>query len=77
MAENPDQIRWLPEARLNIAEAAVCSRPESATAIIWADEAAPDQLSSMTLGELKSQCQHVAAALHAAGYTAGNVSELC
>lgn len=71
MADNPDQIRWLPYARLNIAAAALCRRPENAAAIIWADEAAPDQLTSMTLGELKRSCQHVAAALGAAGFVAG------
>ena len=71
MAENPDQICWLPQARLNIAEAALCSRSESATALIWAEEAAPDQLASMTLGQLKEKCQQVAAALAAAGFAAG------
>lgn len=71
MAENPDHIRWLPQARLNIAEAALCSRSESATALVWAEEAAPDQLASMTLGQLKEKCQEVAAALAAAGFAAG------
>ena len=71
MAENPDMIRWLPEARLNIAEAALCTRSQRATAIVWADEAAPDKLARVTLGELRGQCQQVAAALAAAGYAAG------
>lgn len=71
MAENPDMIRWLPEARLNIAEAALGNQSQHATAIVWADEAAPDKLARMMLGELRGRCQQVAAALAAAGYVAG------
>ncbi len=70
-ADNPDEIRWLPGARFNIAEAALCTRPAASPAIVWADESLPSQLARVSLGQLKQRCQHVAAALAAAGFKPG------
>ncbi len=70
-AENPDAIQWLQGAKFNIAEAALCSRQADATAIVWADESAPSQVATVSLGQLKQRCQHVAAALATAGFRPG------
>ena len=70
-ADNPDEIRWLPGARFNIAEAALCIRHAASPAIVWADESSPTQLARVSLGQLKQRCQQVAAALAAAGFRPG------
>lgn len=70
-ADNPDKSQWLPGAKFNIAEAALCNRQADATAIVWAEEATPDRLTEISLGQLKQQCQQVAAALTAAGFQPG------
>lgn len=41
-ASNPDDCRWLPGARLNIAESALCVRDPDAPALLWAEEEAPE-----------------------------------
>ena len=64
-------MRWLPGARLNIAETALANSPGDRTAIVWADESAPSRLATVSWGELKQRCQHVAAALTAAACTPG------
>lgn len=71
-ADNPDEIRWLPGARFNIAEAALCTRHAASPAIVWAHESSPTQLARVSLGQLKQRCQQVAAALAAAGFTPGD-----
>ena len=71
MLDNPDKIRWLPGARLNAAEAALKRHADTATAIVWAEEATPDKLARMTMAELRQQCCQVAAALVAAGLKPG------
>jgi hypothetical protein len=72
-ASTPDDMRWLPGARLNIAESALCVRDPDAPALLWADEGAPDVVRSMTLGELRLRAQHFAAALAAAGHSPGAI----
>ena len=42
MAGAPDDCRWLPCARLNIAESALCARDPDAAALLWAEEEAPE-----------------------------------
>ncbi|EIE19718.1 acetyl-CoA synthetase-like protein, partial [Coccomyxa subellipsoidea C-169] len=70
-ASNPDDMRWLPGARLNIAESALCVRDQDAPALLWAEEESPDIIHALTLGELRLRAQHFAAALRAAGHTPG------
>lgn len=72
-ASNPDDMRWLPEARLNIAESALCVRDQDAPALLWAEEESPDIIHALTLGELRLRAQHFAAALRAAGHTPGRL----
>lgn len=66
-----DRCIWLPGARFNAAECALAGRDADRTAIVWADEAAPQQLHSMTLDQLATRCAHVAAALRAMGLQPG------
>ena len=73
LADHPDDVRWLPGARFNIAEAALCNRGADATAVVWADESAPSQLHKLSLGQLKLRCQAVAAALRAEGFAPGGL----
>lgn len=73
-ASDPDDVRWLPGAQLNIAESALCVRDQDAPALLWAEEEAPDQIRALTLGELRLRAQRFAAALRAAGYTPGLLS---
>ena len=70
-ASNPDDMCWLPAGKINIAESALCNRQADATAIVWAEESLPNQLATVSWGELKHRCQHVAAALIAAGFEPG------
>ncbi|KAL4458600.1 hypothetical protein ABPG75_013465 [Micractinium tetrahymenae] len=69
---DPDGCRWLPGACLNIAECALTGRDPDRPAIVWADEAAPTRLRSMSLGELARRSAHVADALRAAGLHPGD-----
>jgi acyl-coenzyme A synthetase/AMP-(fatty) acid ligase len=43
-------------------------------AIVWADEATPEMLHSMTLGQLRGDSAHVADALRALGLQPGKVA---
>ena len=70
-ASNPDDIRWLPGARLNVAESALCVRDPDVPAMIWASEEAPDVLHTLSLGELRREAMRFAAALRAAGFSPG------
>ena len=70
-ASSPDDIRWLPGARLNVAESALCVRDPDVPAMIWASEEAPDVLHTLSLGELRREAMRFAAALRAAGFSPG------
>ena len=70
-ASKPDGVRWLPGAKLNIAETALCNSSPDVSAIIWADESSPSQLAAVSWSQLKHRCQQVAAALVAAGFKPG------
>ncbi len=70
-ARNPDDIRWLPGARMNIAQSALSMRDPDAPALIWAAEEAPDTLHTLSLGELHRLALHFAAALRKAGFSPG------
>ena len=70
-ARNPDDIRWLPGARMNIAQSALSMRDPDAPALIWAAEEAPDALHTLSLGELRSEALRFAAALRKAGFSPG------
>lgn len=41
--DDPDACTWLPGARLNIAESALRGHDPSRPALVWADEAEPEQ----------------------------------
>jgi acetyl-CoA synthetase len=73
---DPDAVRWLPGARLNLAESALRGgrgAPDGArTAVLWADEAAPRAVRAVSLAELAQRAQHVADALAAAGLRPGD-----
>lgn len=69
-------MRWLPAAKLNIAESAVCNRSSNVIAMVWADESSPSQLATVSWGQLKHRCQLVAAALVAAGFKPGMPPDL-
>ncbi|KAK9822001.1 hypothetical protein WJX81_007477 [Elliptochloris bilobata] len=70
-ADNPDESRWLPGARLNAAEAALSARDPDAPALIWASEAAPAVLRCLSRGAVRRRALRVAAALRAAGHAPG------
>lgn len=75
-ARNPDDIRWLPGARMNIAESALSMRDPDAPALIWAAEEAPAALRTLSLGELRREALRFSAALRRAGFSAGGAIAL-
>ncbi|KAK9802017.1 hypothetical protein WJX73_001758 [Symbiochloris irregularis] len=62
-ASKPEDVRWLPGARLNIADSAICTRDPDLVALVWADEAMPQHVHTLTRGQLRWQSLEVAAAL--------------
>lgn len=72
-ATNPDDVRWLPGARMNIAESALSMRDPDAPALIWAAEEAPDTLHTLSLGQLRRRAMHFATALRNAGFSPGEL----
>lgn len=72
-ARNPDDVRWLPGAQLNIAESVLNMRDPDAPALIWAAEEAPDTLHTLSLGELRREATRFAAALRNAGFSPGEM----
>eukprot|EP00878_Enallax_costatus_P004979 GHUV01005236.1.p1 GENE.GHUV01005236.1~~GHUV01005236.1.p1 ORF type:complete len:456 (+),score=84.21 GHUV01005236.1:211-1578(+) len=72
--ENPDKVRWLPGAQLNIAACALdCPkvRDPAASAVTWAAEGSPQQLHHVSWAELRQRCYHVAQCI-AAKYQPGD-----
>ena len=69
--ENPYSHRWLPGARLNIAECALTGWDPDALALMWAAEGSPGCLHTLTLDQLRRQCYAFAAALRSCGYRPG------
>lgn len=69
-------MRWLPGAKLNIAETALYNRNPDELAVVWADEASPSQLATVSWAQLKQRCQQVTAALLAAGFKPGMLHDL-
>ena len=59
---NPDESRWFPGAKVNIALSALQCRKAlpGKAAVIWADEDSPQQLHHVTLPALRSRALHVA-----------------
>ncbi len=70
--ENPEKQRWLPGARLNIAECALTGWDPDAPALLWAAEGSPYRLHSLTLDQLRRRCHAFAASLHSSGYRPGD-----
>ena len=76
-ADRADDVRWLPGAKLNIAESALWGRDDSAKALCWADESASQSVHSMTWADLRAQSSAVAAALQAQGLQPGQNFSYC
>jgi hypothetical protein len=70
-ADNPDEAVWLPGARMNIAESALSVQDPDAPALVWADEADPTNIHTLSLGQLRTRCYQCAAALRASGFSPG------
>lgn len=66
----PEQVRWLPGAQLNIAESCFARRDWTATAIIWQSQGG--ELQRMTVGELYEASCQVARCLKASGFSQGD-----
>jgi acyl-coenzyme A synthetase/AMP-(fatty) acid ligase len=71
VGQNADSCCWLPGARFNIAECALSSPDPDRPAIVWADEATPHVLHSLSYGQLATHSAHVAAALRSMGLEQG------
>lgn len=71
-ADDPDMVRWLPGARLNIAECALSGHDPDRPAILWASESDPTAVRTVTRAELARQAQHVADALRSWGISPGD-----
>ncbi len=69
-SDGAEQARWLPGARLNIAESCFARRDWTAPAIIWQAEGGP--LRRMTVEELYAASTRVARALRADGFSPGD-----
>ena len=70
--DNPEKQRWLPGARLNIAECALTGWDPDAPALVWAAEDFPNRLHSLTLDQLRRRCYAFAASLCSCGYRPGD-----
>ncbi len=70
--KTPEKQRWLPGARLNIAECALTGWDPDAPALLWAAEGFPDRLHSLTLDQLRRRCYSFAASLRSCGYRPGD-----
>jgi len=69
------QSRWLPGARLNIAESCFSGRDNDAIAIIWAEE--DGALQTQSLAALRRRANEVAWAIQAAGFLPGDAIAAC
>jgi hypothetical protein len=74
--EEPEKLRWLPGARLNIAECALRGWDPDAPALVWAAEGAPERLRALTLDQLRRRAYAVAASLRSCGYRPGDEAPL-
>lgn len=61
--KDPDAVQWLPQARFNIAECALRWRDGDLPAILWAHEATPKVIHTMTRRKLAQLAQQVADSL--------------
>ena len=69
--DDPEKLRWLPGARLNIAECALRDWDPDAPALLWAAEGGPERLRALTLDQLRRRAYAAAAALRSCGYCPG------
>lgn len=70
---DPDQVRWFPGARMNVAECALLGRGSDVeAAIVWADEKSPKQLHIISRKDLRQRSLHVATALCMMGLHPGD-----
>ena len=62
---DPDQCRWLPGARLNIAAAALDSElaPPGCPALLWAPDGEPGRITAFSRAQLRQRVAQVAASL--------------
>ena len=70
--DEPEKLRWLPGARLNIAECALRGWDPDAPALVWAAEGAPERLRALTLDQLRRRAYTVASSLRSCGYRPGD-----
>ncbi len=70
-----EAARWLPGARLNIAQSCWAGRDPAATALVWQRDGGP--LQRIDLGELRRRSERVAGALRAAGFRPGDAVGAC
>ena len=76
-ADRPDDVCWLPGARLNIAQCCLQSRGnDDAIAMVWATEVQPQELHHVSMAELRSKATAVACGLRAMGLAARQASSL-
>ena len=75
--ENPEKLRWLPGARLNIADCALRGWDPDAPALVWAAEGAPQDLRTLTLDQLRRRAYAVATSLRSCGYHPGVAGPTC
>jgi len=75
LAEGTTKARWLPGARLNIAESCFARRDSNGIALIWAEE--DGVLQTMSLAELRRRANEVAWALQAGGLLPGDAIAAC
>ncbi len=70
LTEGVEHPKWFPGMTLNIAESCFLERDPNSCAIVWQDEGG--DISRMSVRELEQYCHHVAQALEASGFEAGD-----
>mmetsp|Transcript_42051 Transcript_42051/g.109007 ORF Transcript_42051/g.109007 Transcript_42051/m.109007 type:complete len:655 (+) Transcript_42051:796-2760(+) len=74
---NPDAVRWLPNAAMNIAESCVNGRDPDAPAVVWAKDGSPRDIHYISFGQLRRDICHVTASLRALGIQPGEAVAIC
>jgi acetyl-CoA synthetase len=70
----PEQPRWLPDARLNIADSCFRARPDRPAILVAGEDGAPPR--TVTYGEVEALANRVANGLRARGFAAGDAVAL-
>eukprot|EP00193_Tetraselmis_chui_P015357 CAMPEP_0177772580 /NCGR_PEP_ID=MMETSP0491_2-20121128/12322_1 /TAXON_ID=63592 /ORGANISM="Tetraselmis chuii, Strain PLY429" /LENGTH=718 /DNA_ID=CAMNT_0019290447 /DNA_START=601 /DNA_END=2758 /DNA_ORIENTATION=+ len=75
--QNPDEVCWLPDATMNIAESCIVGRDPDAAAVVWAKDGSPRDVHYISVGQLHQQICHVASSLRAMGLRPGDSVAVC